>query len=99
MKIRKSSLAWVVDEMGPGAGHLGKEEVLLCASRHEKFHPLPFGPDTQSLGLGKRFTGKGFTVGFHAEDRQAAWGVVKRGESQWCLVRTAIPHTRRPSGL
>ena len=31
MKIRKSSLAWVVDEMGPEAGHLGQERgIVVC---------------------------------------------------------------------
>ena len=63
---------------GQKLGIWGRKEVLLCASWHEKFHPLPFCPDTQSLGLGKRFTGKRFTVGFCAEDGQAACGVVTR---------------------
>lgn len=81
---------WGQGDQEPGL--LGRGEVPLPASWHENFHPFPFCPCTQPLGLGQRFT-----VGFVLRRGRAPGVWWCRGEGLLCcLVRTAYVHDGPP---
>lgn len=76
---------WVV-RWDAEPGLVGREEVLLPISWHEKSHPFLFCPGTQSFSLGKRVT-----VGF----------VLRRGKGArvwWCRVECSQCSLVRSAG-